>query len=240
MLACVAGATVLAHHSVAAKFDESKTQTLSGIVTLVDWRNPHVHVFLNVRGAEGRIGELGDRAREPDRSARQRLEPGLGAAGRCHHRHRIPGAKRIAAGLVEQDDPDAGRQAGARTSSRRRRRCRSSKRPTPVGPNGVPRLGIVPGGGDGYWALPEFDRPRGEHRQGGHPAGRSAAKPGCRCGQGCADAALGASLYRSVRRGSCRTIRRSSTASRQAGRGSSSSPTASSSSRTPNGSAFSC
>ncbi len=55
VLAWLAGVTVLAHHSVAAKFDESKTQTLSGIVTLVDWRNPHVHVFLNVRGAKGEL-----------------------------------------------------------------------------------------------------------------------------------------------------------------------------------------
>src|SRR5687767_12115866 len=53
VLAVLAGSTLVAHHSVAAKFDESKTQTLTGIVTLVDWRNPHVHVFLNVRGAKG-------------------------------------------------------------------------------------------------------------------------------------------------------------------------------------------
>jgi hypothetical protein len=53
VVAGLAGPSVLAHHSVAAKFDESKTQTLAGIVTLVDWRNPHVHVYLNVRGAKG-------------------------------------------------------------------------------------------------------------------------------------------------------------------------------------------
>src|SRR4026209_48036 len=52
-LVCMAGMTAVAHHSIAAKFDESKTQTLAGIVTLVDWRNPHVHVYLNVRGAKG-------------------------------------------------------------------------------------------------------------------------------------------------------------------------------------------
>ena len=52
-LAILAGVAPQAHHSVASKFDESKTQSLSGIVTLVDWRNPHVHVFLNVRGAKG-------------------------------------------------------------------------------------------------------------------------------------------------------------------------------------------
>ena len=38
-----------AHHPISAKFDDSKPQTLSGVVTLVDWRNPHVHIFINVR-----------------------------------------------------------------------------------------------------------------------------------------------------------------------------------------------
>ena len=42
-----------AHHPISAKFDDSKPVTLNGVVTLVDWRNPHVHVFLNVRGAKG-------------------------------------------------------------------------------------------------------------------------------------------------------------------------------------------
>src|SRR5688572_13243684 len=49
----LASAPGLAHHSVAAKFDESKSQTLEGVVTNVDWRNPHVHVFVNVRGPKG-------------------------------------------------------------------------------------------------------------------------------------------------------------------------------------------
>jgi hypothetical protein len=37
-----------AHHEILAKFDDTKPMTLKGIVTLVDWANPHVHVFLNV------------------------------------------------------------------------------------------------------------------------------------------------------------------------------------------------
>jgi hypothetical protein len=41
--------TGLAHHPISAKFDDTKPQTLSGVVTLVDWRNPHVHVYMNVR-----------------------------------------------------------------------------------------------------------------------------------------------------------------------------------------------
>ena len=42
----------LAHHPIEAKFDETKSLALTGIVTLVDWRNPHVHVFVNVATAE--------------------------------------------------------------------------------------------------------------------------------------------------------------------------------------------
>ncbi len=38
-----------AHHEIAGKFDLSKTVNLTGIVTYVDWRNPHAHVFLNVK-----------------------------------------------------------------------------------------------------------------------------------------------------------------------------------------------
>jgi hypothetical protein len=50
----LAGPT-LAHHPIGAKFDETKPLSLSGIVTLVDWRNPHVHVFVNVTTAEDGI-----------------------------------------------------------------------------------------------------------------------------------------------------------------------------------------
>jgi hypothetical protein len=33
-----------AHHSFAAEFDASKRVTLKGVVTRVDWRNPHIYV----------------------------------------------------------------------------------------------------------------------------------------------------------------------------------------------------
>src|SRR5262245_11118418 len=42
--------SVTAHHPIAAKFDESKRVTLDGTVSFVDWKNPHVHLFVDVRG----------------------------------------------------------------------------------------------------------------------------------------------------------------------------------------------
>jgi hypothetical protein len=37
-----------AHHEITAKFDDTQPQTLTGVVTAIDWRNPHVHLFVNV------------------------------------------------------------------------------------------------------------------------------------------------------------------------------------------------
>jgi hypothetical protein len=43
-----AASTALAHHEITAKFDDTKEVSIKGVVTAIDWRNPHVHVFLNV------------------------------------------------------------------------------------------------------------------------------------------------------------------------------------------------
>jgi hypothetical protein len=40
-----------AHHSITAEFDNSKQVTLDGIVSNVDWMNPHTYVFVDVRDA---------------------------------------------------------------------------------------------------------------------------------------------------------------------------------------------
>lgn len=46
-------ATVLAHHSVPGQFDMSKPMTLKGVITKVDWINPHIYVHLDVKDSSG-------------------------------------------------------------------------------------------------------------------------------------------------------------------------------------------
>jgi hypothetical protein len=40
---------MLAHHSFSAEFDNTKTIVLHGTVTKVDWLNPHIYVYLDVK-----------------------------------------------------------------------------------------------------------------------------------------------------------------------------------------------
>ena len=49
----VASAPLLAHHSFAAEYDSKKQVTLKGIVTKVDWMNPHVYFYLDVMDDKG-------------------------------------------------------------------------------------------------------------------------------------------------------------------------------------------
>jgi hypothetical protein len=51
----VGGLPAFAHHSGAAVFDNSKRVELKGVVTKVDWTNPHAHFFIDVKDSAGKV-----------------------------------------------------------------------------------------------------------------------------------------------------------------------------------------
>jgi len=63
VLSCVAAGAiwlvsalpVAAHHSAAAEFDSTKKIDLTGVVTKVEWTNPHAHFYMDVKDSSGSV-----------------------------------------------------------------------------------------------------------------------------------------------------------------------------------------
>ncbi len=65
------GPSALAHHAFSGEFDMSKPITLEGVVTRVDWENPHVHYYLDVAGSDGIVVRWSCETGGPTRLARR-------------------------------------------------------------------------------------------------------------------------------------------------------------------------
>jgi len=154
VLVAAAGLLILpltAHHEITAKFDPAKTSTLRGIVTYVDWSNPHVHIFMNVGTGNNQVNWAVELESVVDLQKagykRDTVKPGdaisvEGITARDNSRQIWGNTVTLTAGnrrvFNVPEEPATPKTAGA---------------PTPRWPDGKPRLGPVTGT-TGYWAKP--------------------------------------------------------------------------------------
>jgi Family of unknown function (DUF6152) len=74
VLAVVLSATTVplsAHHSFAAEYDQNAPITFKGVVTKLDWMNPHVYFYVDATAKDGTVAHWACEAGNPNALARR-------------------------------------------------------------------------------------------------------------------------------------------------------------------------
>lgn len=67
----LASGVVLAHHAYTAEFDTTKPVKVTGVVTKLEWSNPHIWIYLDVKDDKGSVTNWGFSASPPGMLARR-------------------------------------------------------------------------------------------------------------------------------------------------------------------------
>ena len=149
--ALLMAAAVSAHHEPLAKFDDKKPMTLTGIITSIDWANPHVHIFMNVKTGTDLVNWAIELESPIDLGqsgwTRESVQPGESI--RVEGMAARNGSRQVWANSVVTTSNNRTVLNVKNTAPA----APSGNRPTPRWPDGKPRLGTLPGV-DGYWGFP--------------------------------------------------------------------------------------
>ena len=64
-------AALAAHHSFAAEYDGGKPVTVTGTVARVDWQNPHIYLYVDVKDEKGAVAQWKFEGYPPNMLVRQ-------------------------------------------------------------------------------------------------------------------------------------------------------------------------
>ena len=68
-------APVFAHHGFDTEYDAKKHLKLTGVVTMVSWTNPHMRVYIDVAGPDGKVTNWNMELTSPNTIRRQGWGP---------------------------------------------------------------------------------------------------------------------------------------------------------------------
>jgi len=85
----LAAMPAMAHHSFAAEYDSNTLITLTGVITKVEWTNPHSYVHVDTKDAAGKNGELVSGGLPSQHPEANRLSAGCFEGRRYHHDYRL-------------------------------------------------------------------------------------------------------------------------------------------------------
>ena len=148
---CLTSVPLSAHHVPEAKFDPDQRRTLQGSVSKVDWLNPHVHIFMEVEQG----GSTASWAVE--------LESTIDLRNNGWTADTVgPGDVLTVVGMLARDgsrqiwgDSLTLNASGQRLFSVTPAQAPAvDNAPTPLWPDGQPRLGPPAGRSGGYWDFP--------------------------------------------------------------------------------------
>jgi hypothetical protein len=71
----VTAAPALAHHGFDTEYDAKKKVKLTGVVTQVAWTNPHMRVYIDVTGPDGKVTNWNLELTSPNRIRREGWGP---------------------------------------------------------------------------------------------------------------------------------------------------------------------
>jgi hypothetical protein len=92
------GLPVFAHHSGAAEFDVNSSIQLSGVVTKVEWTNPHAHFYMDVTDSSGKVVNWNLELASPNVLVRNGWS-----------RHSLKAGDKVSVtGLIAKDNPNVG------------------------------------------------------------------------------------------------------------------------------------
>ena len=55
----LSSSSVFAHHAFSAEYDQTKPVKVEGVVSKVEWTNPHIWFYLDVKDANGKVTSWG-------------------------------------------------------------------------------------------------------------------------------------------------------------------------------------